>query len=184
MKKSRGLRPIRSRIVPLVADSSRVTPPIVLVGNDALQRVMEDAERYAGRKERGGILLGLRRGPHLDINEATLPMLWDRGSMFSFKRSSAGHRAVALRRWRKSHHIIDWLGEWHSHPERHPVPSSIDLRSWREITRHRGAPMVFLIVGYEGVWLGLSYPGRASPIRYAEAERSSAGMAFLPAAPV
>ena len=163
-----------------MGDNGRQAPPIILMANDVLERVTADAGRYAGRKERGGILLGLRRGPHLDIKEATLPMRWDRGSMFSFRRSSVGHQAVTLRRWKKSQHTVDWLGEWHSHPERIPSPSSVDLRSWREITRHRGAPMAFLIIGYEGLWLGLSLPGRAAPIRYVEVERSGAGSAFIP----
>lgn len=166
--------------VPPVADKVVGAPSIILLAPEPIEKVIADVERNGGRKERGGILLGLRRGPHLHVNEATLPMRWDRGTMFSFRRSSAGHRTVALKRWKQSSQTVDWLGEWHSHPERLPSPSSIDLRSWRDITRHRGAPMVFLIIGYEGVWLGLSLPGRAAPIRYIEAERSAAGRAFLP----
>lgn len=153
----------------------------ILMAEAALQRISADALRFRGRSERGGILLGLRRGRHFEINEATLPTAWDRGSMFAFRRSAAGHQAVALRRWRGSQHTVDWIGEWHSHPEHLPSPSSIDLRSWRDITRHRAASMVFVILGYEGLWLGLCTPGRAAPVRYVEAERSSAGIAFLPA---
>lgn len=153
----------------------------ILIAEGALQRINADAARFRGRSERGGILLGLRRGSHVEVNEATLPTRWDRGSMFTFRRSAAGHQAVALRRWRTSQHTVDWVGEWHSHPERLPSPSSIDLRSWRDITRHRAAPMIFVILGYEGLWVGLSLPGRASPIEYVEVERSAAGLAFLPA---
>lgn len=153
----------------------------ILIAETVFQSISVDAGRFRGRSERGGILLGLRRGRHFEVTEATLPKRWDRGSMFAFRRSAAGHQAVALRRWRSSKHTIDWVGEWHSHPEHLPSPSSIDLRSWRDITRHCAAPMVFLILGYEGLWLGLSSPGRAIPTRYREAERSAAGIAFLPA---
>lgn len=152
----------------------------ILVAGKALDIIGADAARFRGRSERGGILLGLRRGRHFQVNEATLPTRWDRGSMFSFRRSAAGHQAVAFRRWKSSRHTTDWIGEWHSHPEPLPSPSSIDLRSWRDITRHRAAPMVFLILGYDGLWLGLCIPGRASPVRYVEAERSPAGVGFLP----
>lgn len=75
---------------------------------------------------------------------------------------------------------MDWVGEWHSNPERFPSPSSIDLRNWQQITKSRGDQMAFLIVGYEGLWLGLCRPNRLKPIRYMEAERSDAGIAFLP----
>lgn len=152
----------------------------ILITHDVLRNVIADAAKYAGRKERGGILLGFRRGPHLDIDEATLPTRWDRGSLFSFRRSSRGHQAAALRRWQRSQQTADWLGEWHSHPESHPTPSSIDLATWREIARYRGDAMVFLIIGYDGLWLGLVRPGQHTPVRYVEVEESALGKAFLP----
>ena len=164
----------------MAPEKQREQRPIILLGHDPIERISADAARYAGRKERGGILLGYRRGPHLEVNEATLPMLWDWGSMFSFRRSARGHQSIALGRWRNSGQTVDWLGEWHSHPEPLPSPSGIDLGSWRNIVRNRGAPMAFLIVGYEGIWLGLSLPGRAAPIRYEEVERSTAGIAYAP----
>jgi integrative and conjugative element protein (TIGR02256 family) len=155
-----------------------VTPPIILIAHAALGSIIADARRYAGRKERGGIFLGLRRGQHLHISEATLPMRWDWGTAFAFRRSARGHQEVALRRWRESAHTTDWVGEWHSHPEAVPSPSGVDLNSWRRMTDDRGAPMAFLIVGYDAVWVGLSLPGRTSPHLYVETERSEAGVAF------
>jgi len=163
-----------------VADSDNSPPSAILIAHTAIEPILADAARYAGRSERGGIFLGLRRGPHLEIKEATLPTRWDRGTMFAFHRAAAGHRAVALQRWRKSGRVMDWVGEWHSHPERFPSPSSIDLRNWQQITKSRSDQMAFLIVGYEGLWLGLCRPNRLKPIRYVEAERSDAGIAFLP----
>lgn len=153
---------------------------MILIAHDVLDSITADAARYAGRSERGGIFIGLRRGPHIEIKEATLPMRWDLGSMFAFRRSSRGHQAVALRRWRETSHTMDWVGEWHSHPQSIPTPSGIDWGSWREITADRSAPMVFLIVGYAAQWVGLAVPGMAKPIKYVETERSAAGVAFTP----
>jgi integrative and conjugative element protein (TIGR02256 family) len=153
---------------------------VILIALDVLDRITADAARYAGRSERGGIFIGLRRGPHIEIKEATLPMRWDLGSMFAFRRSSMGHQGVALRRWRETSHTMDWVGEWHSHPQSIPAPSGIDLGSWREITADRDAPMVFLIVGYDAQWVGLAVPGMVKPIKYVETERSAAGVAFTP----
>ncbi|WP_417818915.1 Mov34/MPN/PAD-1 family protein [Tritonibacter scottomollicae] len=165
----------------MAKDDALPTPQrAILVASEVIERISTDAARYAGRSERGGIFIGLRRGPHIEIKEATLPMRWDLGSMFAFRRSAHGHQDVALSRWRASAHTMDWVGEWHSHPQSVPTPSHIDLASWRDITNDRNAPMVFLIVGHAAVWLGVSYPGASTPIKYVEAERSGMGIAFLP----
>jgi integrative and conjugative element protein (TIGR02256 family) len=168
-------------VAPLVAHDQLTAPRTILLTAALLDAVNADVKRHGHAKERGGILLGFRRGIHLHINEATFPMRWDIGTMFAFRRSSSGHKEIALRRWRDSNRTIDWVGEWHSHPERCPSPSAIDIRNWGTITRDRAAPMAFLVIGWEGAWLGLSVPHCEVPIRYKEVERSEAGFAFHPA---
>lgn len=162
------------------ADPQLHGAPVILIAHEVLERITADAARYAGKKERGGIFIGLRRGPHIEVADATLPMRSDFGTLISFKRAARGHQAAALKRWRESEHTMDWVGEWHSHPESVPSPSSIDLHSWRGIVTDRAAPMVFLIVGYASRWVGLALPGEAAPRRYFEAETSPAGIAFTP----
>ncbi len=154
------------------------TERYVLASQRALAAAANDAARYAGKQERGGILLGTRRGTHLHILEATLPQRWDRGSMFAFRRSARGHQEVAIKRWKSSGQTIDWLGEWHSHPESIPSPSGIDLHSWTSIVAARKTPMVFLIIGYHDLWLGIVEPNARSPTVYREAERTTEGIAF------
>lgn len=169
------------KVVPPVVLDELHTPTTILLTTTMVQTVVADLKQHGHEKERGGILLGFRRGPHLHINEATLPMKSDVGTMFAFRRSSVGHREVALKRWRQSDRKIDWVGEWHSHPEKDPVPSSIDFSSWKDITRDRAAQMAFMIIGWERGWLGLCVPGRDLPVRYKEIERSEAGLVFRPA---
>jgi len=161
-----------------VWEPDQLTAPIILIPHDVIDGIVADAGRFAGSKERGGIFLGLRRGAHIHIKEATLPMRWDWGTMFGFRRSARGHQEVALRRWRDSSHTMDWVGEWHSHPEPVPSPSGIDLNSWQGIVATCESPMVFLIVGYKELWVGLSVPGRATPHVYRETERTELGIAF------
>ena len=128
-------------------------PPVILIGLEVLDRITADAARYAGKSERGGIFIGLRRGPHIEINEATLPMRWDLGSMFAFRRSSRGHQSVALRRWRDSARTMDWVGEWHSHPPFSSVSPSRDDRILMEhlttVLNRDGEPAVMIIIGSE-----------------------------------
>lgn len=155
-----------------------VTGPLILIAHNVLLEIKADAAALAGREERGGILLGMRRGKHFHVDQATLPMTGDRGSRFAFRRGRAGHQQIARARWRQSAHRVDWLGEWHSHPEAIPSPSGIDLASWRLITHRRGAPMLFLIIGYQSIWLGLMRPAKAEPLVFIERESSVAGVGF------
>ena len=114
--------------------------------------VLETFNEYVqgGRDlEAGGILLGRVRGPHLQIIEATTPSPRDRRSRFSFERDEFHHHATAIRRWEESNGIIRYVGEWHTHPQDHPTPSSIDLSEWKILAADRvdGRPLLGLIVG-------------------------------------
>lgn len=106
--------------------------------------------------EAGGILLGYRRGPHLHAIEATEPALTDRGSRFRFYRSASAHQRIAMNRWRYSGGTLTYLGEWHTHPELTPRPSSLDLASWQELYDRHRTPLLFLIAGTgTNDWVGV-----------------------------
>jgi integrative and conjugative element protein (TIGR02256 family) len=62
-----------------------------------------------------------------------------------------------MRRWRDSGRTVTFVGEWHTHPEAVPSPSSLDRNTWRGIARkHKIGPLVFVIRGISGWWFGLS----------------------------
>jgi integrative and conjugative element protein (TIGR02256 family) len=105
--------------------------------------------------EAGGILLGFRRGSHLHVTMATPPGPTDVRNKFSFSREDESHPRIALSEWSRSEETMDYIGEWHTHPEPDPLPSSLDLREWRKISRERAEPMVFMIQGILGSWIGL-----------------------------
>lgn len=120
-----------------------------------LQRYVQDGPTLP---ESGGILLGYRRKHHLHIVGATFPAKGDSRGRFHFWRRDQSHQREATKAWRKSGETIDHLGEWHTHPERHPSPSALDLREWRKICATRQNCMVFVIVGTGSfrVWVGKS----------------------------
>lgn len=107
--------------------------------------------RQAGifAKEAGGILLGHRRGPHLEVIEATAPMTGDIRRRHSFERLDPGHQVRASTRWRVSDSTILYLGEWHTHPCSKPSPSGVDNREWGKLVRTNEGPLIFIIVGTE-----------------------------------
>lgn len=109
-------------------------------------------------KEACGLLLGQRRGNHLHITKITEPQVADRRSRVAYWRAAKGHRRVAVASWKKSKKLIGYLGEWHTHPQPFPAPSTVDLDEWRKLARLQSEPMLFLIVGITDWWLGLHQP--------------------------
>ena len=107
--------------------------------------------------EAGGILLGFRRGEHLHVALATPPGPRDRRSKYHFFRAAEFHAQIAHSEWVKAHETMDYVGEWHTHPENHPQPSALDLQEWRQICQRRKDPMVFIIQGLLGRWIGLGF---------------------------
>jgi integrative and conjugative element protein (TIGR02256 family) len=134
---------------PLVADG------LVLFESTVLVVIAHHRQLTSQLPESGGILLGYRRGLHLHITHATKPGPQDRATRVSFVRKDPGHQAQALRMWKESGCTTDYLGEWHTHPEAIPNPSSTDHRAWAEISGASVAQHVFVIAGTSDViWAG------------------------------
>ena len=126
----------------------------VLFPRILLSSLRGETNRIAGKYEIGGVLLGSRRNLDLEIKVATYPSEGDRSSKFRFERRSKQHQIITTKMWKSSDMTIDWVGEWHTHPEKTPSPSSIDINSWRKLVKRHGSSMAFIILGYEDVWIG------------------------------
>ena len=128
----------------------------LLIESSVLQRAFSFRQARSVDCETGGILLGFRRGPHLHVCDLTVPQRGDLRRRYGFQRNDGQHQAIAIARWKDSAHCMDYLGEWHTHPELDPSPSSLDKSEWKKIAEHANQPMVFLIAGTEyDFWLGV-----------------------------
>ena len=102
--------------------------------------------------EAGGVLLG-RRILHTDdiiIDNVTSPMSVDRRQRTRFFRSTTGHQEHIAQTWLESDGAINYLGEWHTHPETTPRPSCVDKWDWKRLVRaaeYEGDELFFFIVG-------------------------------------
>lgn len=85
----------------------------------------------------------------------TTPGHGDHATRVSFRRSANGHLEQALSGWHRSDRTLDYLGEWHTHPEQTPSPSGTDHRAWTELlAAGPGRSLVFMVLGIdEGLWL-------------------------------
>ena len=107
--------------------------------------------------EAGGLLLGSVHGGHLLIEQATVPTAWDKRFRYLFERMPFGHEAIALSRWTATQGTVRYLGEWHTHPEEHPHPSSLDRKEWNRLASRRRdkRPMLAVIVGRQSLYIEL-----------------------------
>ncbi|TQC96265.1 hypothetical protein FK216_12430 [Moraxellaceae bacterium AER2_44_116] len=135
----------------------------VFIELEALKTINEwrQYERFK-QDEACGVLLGERRGAHLRIMLATPPQTSDERKPAWYQRNPQGHQAIVNFWHQKSHGTIQYLGEWHTHPEIKPSPSPKDYIEW---TRTGKVPdfnhqlMIFFIAGIESHWLGVMLEG-------------------------
>lgn len=129
----------------------------VLIEAEPLSLVDGFWQDERSKPESGGILLGYRRGGHLHVTMASTPQPEDGRWRYFFRRSRRAHQEIAIHHWRASGETVDYLGEWHTHPEPNPTPSGEDYAEWAKICARTPKSMLFLIVGWSGqLWLGWS----------------------------
>lgn len=114
------------------------------------------AQTKPNATEAGGILLGHRAGDHIHITSATGPLQNDKRARLSFDRLDAGHQQIARDAWASSGGTIDYVGDWHTHPQSIPAPSPKDYVEWKKLTKVLPSSHLFAIVGMSGnrLWLG------------------------------
>lgn len=132
----------------------RVTPKQrLIVVEHALQQMQAFAQRRWWDREAGGVLMGrhLLDSHDLVVDEVSTPQNSDRRGRCNFFRSYK-HEQVAHQRWLHEHSTSAYLGLWHTHPERDPTPSGVDIRDWENAVAndvYEGNRLFFLIVGTE-----------------------------------
>ncbi|MFD5853289.1 Mov34/MPN/PAD-1 family protein [Cytobacillus pseudoceanisediminis] len=101
--------------------------------------------------EAGGILIGriLIENGHYIIDEVSEPMTTDKRRRTYFKRNMEGHQEFFNSIWDREVGSCFYLGEWHTHPENNPTPSSIDWKNWNRLKRigFESECLFFIIVG-------------------------------------
>jgi integrative and conjugative element protein (TIGR02256 family) len=133
---------------------------LILFSSQSLEQ-MAGWRQSGALPEAGGLLLGFRRGDHFEVLTATTPFPTDLRTRHGFIRNPNGHQQEATRLWQESKGTVDYLGEWHTHPEALPTPSSLDLKEWRKLVAKRvpPSPMLAVIVGTQQLHVLLVQPG-------------------------
>lgn len=130
----------------------------LLLADEVLGR-FKHYRQIGNRKEAGGQLFATFDDTTTRIECATGPRRSDRRGRRFFSPNRRVERREIGRVSKKGLHYV---GDWHTHPERRPTPSSTDMDSLREMfckSEHSLASFVLIIVGLdegpEGLYVGL-----------------------------
>lgn len=137
-------------------DRTIVVEPSVLIEINQFQQCK------AHQPEQGGILLGEWRGQHMRVTSITRPQPEDKATRHSFIRCGRTHSQLVRTEWEKSDGATNYLGEWHTHPEPYPTPSTIDSTNWKRL--NGPDPVLLMIQGTISVWWGLLVDGQFNPL--------------------
>ena len=133
------------------------SPPLLFCSQNIALRVTFSATvvshfaryRQSSRKntEAGGQLFARFSRNTIDIIRATGPRRGDRRSIFSFLPDRLAERREIKQLFKEGLHYV---GDWHTHPQKQPAPSSTDIGSFRDMfqrSRHELQYFVMAIVG-------------------------------------
>lgn len=101
-------------------------------------KILDDIRKYYClliNYETGGILLGKfnKENRVVEITEVH-ELKTNFFSRILYKRSGRKAQKIINRRWHETNGVINYIGEWHTHPNMQAVPSSTDISSLKEIT--------------------------------------------------
>ncbi|MCH2342838.1 MAG: Mov34/MPN/PAD-1 family protein [Pseudomonas sp.] len=112
--------------------------------------------------EAAGVLIGERRGLHLVVHQISEPGKGDIRRRCFVDRRGPHHQVAIDEAFASSSGRLQYLGEWHTHPEDAPSPSSTDLGTWQRYLV-ADEQMVLLIVGKKRIWAAKKYAGAVIP---------------------
>lgn len=125
---------------------------LIVIMPHVAERLLAHKQVKSDSAEAAGVIIGERRGNHLVIQRISEPGQDDRRSRYAVDRCGRIHQLAVDQAFSQSGGTLQYLGEWHTHPEDYPTPSPRDLKSWRKHLIDP-EPMVLIIVGLSQIWV-------------------------------
>jgi integrative and conjugative element protein (TIGR02256 family) len=139
-----AVRPARRMIEYPIGSSGQM----LQVGDDVLKHFWRNRQRRPWMPEAGGQLFGRLNGTVVKVTEATGPRPNDKRSPWSYEPCRADEQTEIDDRHGAG---LLFLGDWHTHWQRHPRPSQQDRGNVADIVRQsrfRMNGLVLVIVGF------------------------------------
>lgn len=114
-------------------------PEITVEITNSVMRALSVYEQKSGCYEAGGILLGkyIPEEEYYLITEITEPTSYDQFGPLYFIRNCQSAQNTIEKRWEDSRGIVNYLGEWHTHPFKNPIPSTTDRKLLVQVATDR-----------------------------------------------
>lgn len=102
---------------------------------DSALHLIHFHRQYVGTKqaEACGIIIGEIRSNSLRVIDISPPAEDDERSIYSFYRKSKKHQIYLNKVHGMSNGVLQYIGEWHTHPEAQPRPSNCDYEGWSQL---------------------------------------------------
>lgn len=130
---------------------------------DSVISLLREFEQVGDKDEAGGILLGKvayrEEQVTIALTDISTPSKVDFRSRFKFIRKKEPAQKLINQQWEMSKGLINYVGEWHTHPEKNPIPSTYDKKMIKRTNNGVKSDLDFtlmLIVGiHNTLWLGV-----------------------------
>lgn len=129
---------------------------LVVIMSDVVQLFKKHQQLLPTTPESAGVLIGERRGKHIVITDISVPGKGDICSRYQVDRKGEHHQQKVDESFIRSNKTKHYLGEWHTHPEKRPSPSSLDYKSWSKIHINNES-VVLIIVGQHSLWVAKKF---------------------------
>lgn len=126
---------------------------LVDIEPDVLNLLFSYEQKHYWNKEAGGVLIGkqVENQQRYIISAASVPTKYDKRSRLSFVRSACGAQPFIEERWFASSGTENYIGEWHTHPETMPFPSSTDEELIKQVIADGVSPFMYVILTIVGL---------------------------------
>lgn len=130
-----------------------------IVISDSVIKIFESFKQLGKLdNESGGVLLGQNKNKGIYILKASTPNKFDKSSRYSFECDKDAAQIVMDFEFQNSNNNTIYIGEWHTHPEKNPTPSSRDKNMIKTqfIKNKLNEPYLILIIqGIEDLFVAL-----------------------------
>ena len=133
----------------------------ILFPPELLEIFRNHQQKSSDKPEAGGYLLGQLFEKQVVVSVATEPGPGDQFSRFFFWRNKKRGQKLLNYFWKKSSGKLGLVGEWHSHPEPYPTPSTLDIQEAKKsFNKNKFAIdfMILMIIGNRALvntWVGI-----------------------------
>jgi integrative and conjugative element protein (TIGR02256 family) len=128
----------------------------LLITDDVLEYMQTYQQRKFWHREAGGQLFAHLNSSTITVVDITGPRRTDRRGRWTYTPDRKAENAEILDRYEKDLHFI---GDWHTHPENYPMPSSVDVKTMADCvlkSKHQLRGFFLFIVGAELLPNGLN----------------------------